>query len=203
MGYIGTKPQIATQLADGIVTTDKIVAGAVTDAKIAAMAATKLTGTVPDSNAPSGSVIQVVQIVKSDTFSSNSSSFVDVTGLSTNITPLSASNRILVLVNIQAATDTGDAPMFRLIRGSTAIAIGDQTLSNWQRASTFGNFFSNTIASMSFNFVDTPSSTSSTNYKLQVRNHNGTSFINRQSSGSDIAAHATVISTITLLEIAA
>lgn len=69
MGYIGTKPQIATTLADNIVTADKIsdgavgtndlANGAVTDAKIASMVATKLTGQVPRANAPSGSVISV------------------------------------------------------------------------------------------------------------------------------------------------
>jgi hypothetical protein len=192
---IANEAVVTADLANSAVTTVKIADGAVTNAKLASGAAR--------ANFGAGAVLQVVQVVKSDTFSSNSSSFIDVPGISTNITPSSASNRILVLVNIQAATDTGDAPMFRLIRGSTAIAIGDQTQSNWQRASTFGNFFSNTIASMSFNFVDTPNSTSSTNYKLQVRNENGTSFINRQSSNTNITAHATVISTITLIEIAA
>ena len=36
---------------------------------------------------PSGSILQVVQTVKSDTFSSSSGSWVDVTGLTVSITP--------------------------------------------------------------------------------------------------------------------
>lgn len=177
--------------------------GQLPDANLAAITAGKVSGQLADANMSPGSVIQVVQAVKTDTFSSNSSSFVDITGLSTNITPLSASNRVLVLVNIHASTGTADAPMIRMLRNGNLIAAGDQTLPNWQRVGTFGNYFSNTIASMSFNFFDTPNSTSSVNYKLQVRNYNGTSFINRQSSDIDSGAHATTISTITLMEIAA
>ena len=99
MGYIGTKPQVATTLADNIVTADKIVSGAVTDAKIAAMAATKLTGTVPDANAPSGSVIQVVSTSISPGYTATtSSSYVD-SGLSLGITLLSSSSKVLIMVN--------------------------------------------------------------------------------------------------------
>jgi hypothetical protein len=46
-----------------------------------------------------GKVLQVVQAVKTDTFTATSFSswnFVDVTGLSVSITPSSASNKILI-----------------------------------------------------------------------------------------------------------
>ena len=51
-------------------------------------------------NPKSGNIIQVVQSFKGDTFTTTSSTFVDVTGLSVSITPSSSSNKILVSVNI-------------------------------------------------------------------------------------------------------
>ena len=44
-----------------------------------------------------GKVLQVVQTYKTDTASTTSTSFTDVSGFSANITPASTSNKILVL----------------------------------------------------------------------------------------------------------
>jgi hypothetical protein len=52
-----------------------------------------------------GKVLQVVQTVKSDTFSSSSATFVDITGLSASITPSSASNKILVMVSLNIGSN--------------------------------------------------------------------------------------------------
>ena len=50
---------------------------------------------------PAGAMLQVVQTVKTDTFSSNpSSAWIDITGLSVSITPLSSSSKILVQISI-------------------------------------------------------------------------------------------------------
>ena len=48
---------------------------------------------LPDSAMASGSIIQVVSTTKTDTFSTSSSSFTDITGLSVSITPASSSNK--------------------------------------------------------------------------------------------------------------
>ena len=47
-----------------------------------------------------GKVLQVVQTFKSDSFSSTSDGFFDITGLSVAITPSSASNKILVISDV-------------------------------------------------------------------------------------------------------
>ena len=61
-------------LPDGIVDTDMLAAGAVTAAKRGA-----------------GAILQVVQTVKSDSFSTNTgSSYVDITGMTVTITPSSS-----------------------------------------------------------------------------------------------------------------
>jgi hypothetical protein len=43
-----------------------------------------------------GKVLQVVSTTKTDTFTTTSTSFTDITGMSVSITPSSASNKILV-----------------------------------------------------------------------------------------------------------
>ena len=43
-----------------------------------------------------GKVLQVVSTTKTDTFTTSSTSFVDITGLSVSITPSSTSNKIKI-----------------------------------------------------------------------------------------------------------
>ena len=58
--YQGKALQTVTP-PDGSVSTGKLASGAVTDAKIDTMTATKLTGTIDNARMPAGSIIQVVQ----------------------------------------------------------------------------------------------------------------------------------------------
>lgn len=58
-----------------------------------------VTGVLPGSALPAGATKQVVQTVKTDTFSTTSLTHVDVTGLSVTITPSSTSSKILVIVD--------------------------------------------------------------------------------------------------------
>lgn len=81
--------------------------GQVPDAKLVALTASKLTGQVPDANAPSGSVIQVVQATAAQASYTNYGSYADfITG---SITTTVANSRILVLMNIPFyATGSGN-----------------------------------------------------------------------------------------------
>ena len=54
-----------------------------------------------------GKVLQVVSITKQDSFSTSSTSFTDVTGLSLSITPSSTSSKILILGSLTMSTATG------------------------------------------------------------------------------------------------
>ena len=49
-----------------------------------------------------GSILQVVQTIKTDTFAGSTNSWIDVTGLNASITPSSTSNRILIMVTLGA-----------------------------------------------------------------------------------------------------
>jgi hypothetical protein len=165
---------------------------------------TKVAGVLPDANAPSGSVIQVVQTVKVDTASTTSASFSDISGLSVSITPTSASNKVLVFVNVSASNNTGGG-MVKLVRNSTDIAVGTATGS--RTAASLGNYFDadlNSVRTDGITFLDSPSTTSSTIYKLQFRiGTSGTMVVNRSFNDSDQAFTACTVSMITVMEIAA
>jgi hypothetical protein len=159
-----------------------------------------------------GAVLQVVSTTKTDTYSEdisgNSISTNLVTGLQPSITPSSASNKILILINLcigYESNSTGDAPGFLLKRGSTGIAKGDTagsrtslTISSW-----LGSV--NQMVAMSMNFLDSPSTTSATTYAISLFNGAAATRgvrINRTHDDVDANYKVRTASTITLIEIA-
>jgi hypothetical protein len=180
-----------------------VTSSGITMASGKTLPASALTGSLPAGMG--GKILQVVQTVKSDTFSSTSTSFADVTGLSATITPSSTSNKILVTVSISHGRSSAILNHFKLLRGTTDIAIGDTGGSGTR--STIGSYLGSAdsvsdLITSTIQFLDSPSSTSSTTYKIQtkVQASGGTSYVNR--SGSDGIYGARTISTITLMEIA-
>ena len=153
------------------------------------------TAGVPSNVMPAGSVLQVVSTAKTDVFSSSSTSFTDVTGLSVAITPSSSSNKILVSVHFTAGATGANSPRFNLLRGSTNIAQPAGSTPSSLHLNTTG---SNPARMGSIVFLDSPSTTSETTYKLQGRTDGNSFVVNRR--GDD--ANKTSISTITVMEIA-
>ncbi len=141
-----------------------------------------------------GHVIQVVSVAKTDTFSSSSTSFTDVTGLSVAITPSSSSSKILVSVHFTAAATGANSPRFNLVRGSTNIAQPSGSVPSSLQLNTSGS----TDGRMgSIVFLDSPSTTSETTYKLQGSTDGNSFVVNRRGD----SANKTSISTITVMEI--
>jgi hypothetical protein len=182
MSYLGTKP------ANSPLTSELIPNSIITDPKIATMAATKLTGQVPDANAPSGSVIQVVQGTTTTATSTTSSVFV-ATNLTATITPLFSNSKILVQITgpIDSATANSQAngTIFR------------NSVTNLGGAAGFTNVFSNAgrlIGSLAMTFLDSPSTTTATTYTV---------YINGSAGATIIFPQGTNLATITLMEIAA
>jgi hypothetical protein len=170
--------------------------------------------TFPNSTvqASAGSVIQVVSTTKTDTFASSSTSFTDITGLSVSITPKFATSKILVLFNVytSANQNVSSAPV-RLLRDSTAIDIGDAANTR-PRAS--GVFYSGDVSATvqcsigvaSNTFLDSPATTSSTIYKMQMASANSgvTMYVNRTAADRDSTTYdPRTASSITVMEIAA
>ena len=153
-----------------------------------------------------GSVLQVVSTTKTDTFSTNSTTMVDVTGLSLSITPSSTSNKILIFGFVSVGTPNTNFVYFNLVRDSTAICIGDASTNrvNVTGMSFAGVSNEGNVTLVPTNFLDSPNSTSSLTYKIQIRCATaGNAYVNR--SHRDSAStnfDMRIASTITAMEIA-
>jgi len=167
--------------------------------------------TLLTSTSATGKILQVVQAVKTDTFSSSSASLVDITGLSLSITPSATSSKILVSVDVKySITVVNRWILLQLVRGSTAIYQGD-TASSRSRASVFASLFdasgrSTHIMNSHIHFLDSPNTTSATTYKLQgtCQNDSSPSFvINRSKDDDDANYGGRTASSITAMEVAA
>jgi hypothetical protein len=156
-----------------------------------------------------GKLGQLVQTIKTDTFTTTSTSFTDVTGLSVNITPTSTSSKIYVSFTVNGATGTATTNsigFIRLMRDTTAIAIAD-TAGN--RARTSGTVSTRDTGSnaiqfnSALNFLDSPATTSQITYKIQGTVGGGTLYINRNEDDADATVVPRTVSTITVMEILA
>jgi hypothetical protein len=173
----------------------------------AGIAAAALSGQVPDANAPSGSVIQVVQSVRTSLLSTTSSSYQTI--LSATITPASASSKFLIMCTGQEGTDAGDGNSYSqhlLQRGSTDIYLGDASGSAGRgSAGRFGRQGDSSSDAVSFMYVDSPNTTSPVTYNWLFRSPRGPSwrvFIGgsiRNSFSADIRVPTNMI----IMEIAA
>jgi len=161
------------------------------------------TAGVPSSAMPAGSVLQVVSATKTDTFSTSSVSFVDITGLSVSITPTSTSSKILIIFSLPASSSSSAGWYCNLVRNSTNIVVGDAAGSRVQ--TTVSSYIAPTSQSfpMSFQYLDSPSATSATTYKLQLRAQSDfTAYVNRSATDTDNIYYQRTASTITVMEIA-
>jgi hypothetical protein len=163
-----------------------------------------VTGGVAASSMPAGSVLQVLQTVKTDTYSAapGSSTWADITGMSVAITPSSASNKIMVFLSVHG--NTTNLAYVRLVRNATAIGVGETSGS--RVSCTVGNFSETGDGNRSFewgtNFLDSPATTSSTTYKLQLLcETSNTFYLNRSRDDANSTVGFRPISQITVMEI--
>jgi hypothetical protein len=170
MAYIGTKPanQVidSTLIADGTVTTADIADSAVTAAKLAStLDLTGKTVTLPAGTG--GKILQVVQATTNTPVTSNSATIVDV--LSASITPLSSSNKILVMSAFGYILDDANDGFHET--NGIAYLYRNSTLINAQNYLTYvsGESRSQGLRGYGgFSLVDSPSTTSSITYKISI-----------------------------------
>ena len=130
---------------------------------------------------PTGSVIQTVYTLKTDSFLSTNTNRtsdprgLEVTGSATTITPTSASNKILVRATFGMTNSNENyyAHAF-LYRGSTLIGSSVAT----------GKGGGNGIHSQSIERLDSPNTTSSTTYTLRLAAEGNTAKIGRGATAS-------------------
>ena len=157
-------------------------------------------------NPKAGNIIQVVSTTKTDTFTSSSTSYTDITGLSVSITPSSTSSKCLIQVNVHGISDASTQMYIELFRTSdnSSVCIGEADGSRVR--ATIGTAYqhqSNDVDSQGINFLDSPSTTSAFNYKLRVRTQgSGTVYINRALTDSADATAGRFASSITVMEVA-
>jgi hypothetical protein len=153
-----------------------------------------------------GAILQVIQTIKTDTFTvASGASFVSITGLSATITPASASNKILVIANVQYGLgNIANIGTFRLYGGNTNTYIGDSA--STRTRGVFGGGFapdgSAILLSGSISYLDSPATTSAITYGVEVKPDTST-FVNRSVGDSDETARTRGASSIILMEVAA
>lgn len=157
----------------------------------------------------SGQIVKQIQTVtKTDTFTTTSTSWVDLTGFSVNITPTNSANKIMILCDLKmTATSASNGSSFRLVRNGTAINVGDaagsrtQATGGWEDTPTSGQYM---IYSENAMFLDSPATTSAVTYKVQVilNDNIGTLVVNRTGPDTDSASYVRTASNLTVMEMA-
>ena len=156
---------------------------------------------------PTGSVLQVVNAIRTTTMAWTSNAIVDQ--LSATITPKSSSSKILVQCSIVGAGQHGwqNVLAMSMRRGSTyigKITTAGSTNSNNAFASMGGPSYADSgriMETFTLSYLDSPSTTSAITYTLAARGDNAsmTVYTGRWSLNSDAAA----VTTITLMEVSA
>lgn len=163
-------------------------------------------GGITQGSMPAGSVLQVQSTTKTSVFSTTSTSYTDVTGLTVSITPTSSSSKILILVSVSLGAGN-ILTSARLVRNSTALAVGDAAGSRIQTSVAYvGGGGVSGIDGMApvqnITYLDSPATTSSTTYKIQMQVSSGTGYLNQASDDQNAAYRPRMSSTITVMEIA-
>jgi len=159
-----------------------------------------------------GGIIQVRNIMYTDIFSSShtNAGYVDVTGFNLDITPTRSDSKILVQPEVAGGLNDNNGFNFRfqVVRtpsGGSATAIGIPPGGTYPMTGGYNLYLADSstpyIFGMSKTFFDSPATTSSVNYKIQVsHSHSGsgaTVYVNRRGSTHNWRA----ISTLTLWEV--
>ena len=165
-------------------------------------------GTILTTNSSVGKILQVKSSAKTDTASiaSSGGNIYDISGLSVDITASATGNKMLIMAMVALSSiSSGMGTLLR--RDSTSIFLGD-TAGSRGRLTTNVENQSNSVDCkvVPITFLDTAPDTSQHTYKISVNETDAASntfYINRGTSDSDQANRARVVSSITVMEIAA
>jgi hypothetical protein len=167
-----------------LIDSDAIGSSAITAAKIGSL--------------PSGSVLQVVTTTKTNTDTSSSTGYVDV-GLDATITPSSTSSKILISASVAMASNTASANVYFRIRNTTtgtSVSNDPYYTARWPSDGQAPYY----CEKIHLEQIDSPSTTSATTYKIQMKTNAGAFQINMASNtGGGVTG---LVSTVTLMEIA-
>lgn len=174
--------------------------------------AIQTTGGKPILNS-TGSIIQIAQTVKQDTWtsSSNGTSFYDVTGLSCSITPTSSTNKILVILDVNCSSGYWEI-QGRLTRNGAAItgALGTQRGLRSQCSFSVNEYPGGAYGYGKYrpcvHYLDSPATTSAVTYGVQLNGYSSYSLgvnIDVAGDNNDGDYYGCPMSVITLMEVTA
>ena len=147
-----------------------------------------------------GKVKQIVFANKTDTFSTASTSFTDLTGMSVSLTPTSASSKVALFAMVNVGGNAALFAFFKFLRDSTDILIGNTAGSRLRVNSVstpagLGQMMPATLLA-----IDSPGDTSAHTYKVQMAVGSGTGYVNRSGTDSDSATWPRAASMIIAME---
>ena len=120
----------------------------------------------------------------------------------------SASNDILLLASLSISSDTADRLAFvKFIGGNTGVAGVQGSTAIGSRTPCHGSVYfqsANEVMTVSMNLLDSPATTDSTKYKIQVAPNftSGNVFVNKVNFDSNQVYIPATTSTITAIEVA-
>ena len=146
-----------------------------------------------------GNILQVISTVKNDTASTSSGTYAAISGLTVSITPSAANSKILYSGHLYIAS-SGSEVVFRLTRtiGGSATNIATPSTFADDEDGTFCHGGGSRYGGHSFEFLDSPNTTSAITYGIKWQVHSGTTYLNRTWDANIFHG----ISTVTAMEVA-
>jgi hypothetical protein len=160
------------------------------------------------SNMPTGSILQSKTTTITDVQSTQSTSAVNISGLSVTITPTSSTSKMVLMASIGVSgCTTSDFAVFfyfgkggSVISGATGDAFGNRT-----RCVSFARSSANVRGHQtSLMYEDDHDSSSALTYTVMfsMESSGGTAFVNRLGDTTDAANRAVTSSSLTVMEVA-
>jgi len=166
--------------------------------------ATSATASDFQAAAAGGKIGQVLQATTTNTATYGTQTFADITGLTIDITPAATSSKILIMTDVLLSLTTGYGCCIRMMRDSTAIYLG--TAASSRPASTKSTVSPNSTIPFSLNamYLDAPSTTSATTYKIQWLTETASAiYRGRSVNDGDDAFRGRTADSITVMEVLA
>ena len=150
-----------------------------------------------------GKIGQVLQGKKTDTFTTDATTWIDIPDLTVDITPAATSSKILVMMCVVGnGKPAASSAVLRIVRDSTAIGVADAAGSRIQATSSFytGEYYGVQAGVMTW--LDEPGLDVAITYKIQgfCSNPTNTMHINRFTTDTDGTDIPRTVSTITVME---
>jgi hypothetical protein len=151
----------------------------------------------------------VVQTVLLAPFTTTSTSFTTITGLTASITPSSDTSKILVIADVKISADTTNRSIYvRLAGGNATTYVGNADGSRVRAASgvqdSQNDFdFSRSPMATPIMYLDSPGVDTAVTYSIEIACNAGTAFVNRSGQDANSTLFGRHASSITVIEVQA